>query len=261
MLTCLLGLAVLLGIPSPALAFTVDLPTTFHADPNHEKITQEALADFQVKVGDETFKFTQKAIEQIVNANKHIDDPPNQFESKMHFDDEDFSGGSQRVMRRKERVITKVTGSDPQGTSARNDLGTTLHTVQDFYAHSNWVELGHSGSDINTKLGREELPKATNKATCSKDPGTLDGAGLTELTSGYFILSDGLACGVPQGKCRHGFIPCPDGLNKDDKSRRGFDSARTLAVNATKDFLEQIFGDPRLERNVEAIKLLMRIRN
>nr|ARD09205.1 DivY [Prochloron didemni] len=255
-LTCLLALALLLGMPSSAFAFKV---------PIHEEITREVFEDFQVVVEGETFKFTDYAIDQIVKANKDTDDLPNQFNTEMHFDGEDFSGGSNRVMFLKERTITKVTDpQDPQGTSARNDLGTALHTVQDFYAHSNWVELGHSSSDINTKIGREVFSGADkNTATCPNDPGILGGAGLTELTSGYFTFIGVVpSCDVPEGKCRHGVpIVCPDGLNKDDNSRPGFPTARALAVKATEDFLNQIFSDSRMDGNVDAIKLLMRIRN
>jgi von Willebrand factor A domain-containing protein 7 len=251
---CLLSLGFLLGMPSSALAFKV---------PIHEQITREVFADFQVMAGGETLKFTDYAINQIVEANKHTDDPPNQFNSEKHFDDEDFTGGSKRVRDFKERVISKVTTEEPEPTSARNDLGTALHTIQDFYAHSNWVELGHSSPDINTKIGWEIFSGADkNTPTCPTDPGTLSGEGLSQLTSGYFIIDlQSRICGVPQGKCRHGVaVFCPNGLNKDDDSRPGFLTARPLAVNATKDYLNQIFSDSRIAGNVNAIKLLMRIR-
>lgn len=251
---CLLSIGFLLGMPDSALAFKV---------PIHEQITREVFADFQVVAGSETLKFTDYAIDQIVKANKDTDDLPNQFNSEKHFDGEDFLGGSQRVKNLKERVISKVTAADPQATSARNDLGTALHTIQDFYAHSNWVELGHSSPNINTQMGREIFSGADSKTpTCPTDPGTLGGAGLSQLTSGYFILSNNVACGVPQGKCRHGVpVVCSTGINKDDSSRQGFSTARSLGVSATKDYLDQIFSDSRMAGNVNAIKLLMRINN
>ncbi|MBW4503085.1 MAG: hypothetical protein KME57_26845 [Scytonema hyalinum WJT4-NPBG1] len=253
-LVCLLLLGFLLGMPSPALAFKV---------PIHEQITREVLADFQVVAGgQQTLKFTDYAIDQIVKANKDTDDLPNQFNSEKHFDGEDFLGGSKRVMDLKERVISKVTSDSPQATSARNDLGTALHTIQDFYAHSNWVELGHSSPNINTKIGREIFSGADTKTlTCPTDPAILGGEGLKQLTSGYFIIDlESRICGVPQGKCRHGApLVCPDGLNKDDDSRPGFLTARTLAVNASRDYLDQIFSDSRIAGNVNVIKLLMRI--
>jgi von Willebrand factor A domain-containing protein 7 len=250
----LLSIGFLLGMPDSALAFKV---------PTHLEITREVFADFQVVAGSETLKFTDYAIDQIVKANKDTDDLPNQFNSEKHFDSEDFPGGSKRVKDLKERVISKVTTADPQATSARNDLGTALHTIQDFYAHSNWVELGHSSPNINTKIGREIFSGADSKTpTCPNDPGTLGDAGLSQLTSGYFILSNNVACGVPQGKCRHGVpVICSTGINKDDSSRQGFSTARPLAVSATKDYLDQIFSDSRLAGNVSAIKLLMRINN
>lgn len=252
--TSWLSLIFLLGIPSPALAFK---------QPIHLEITKDVFRDFQVVASGETLKFTDYAINQILDANYHTDDLPNQFNSEMHFDDEDFPGGSKRVMDLKDKVISKVTSDSPQATSARNNLGTALHTVQDFYAHSNWVELGHSSPNINTKIGQEIFSGADiTTPTCPTAPGTLDGAGLSQLTSGYFIIDlESKICGVPQGKCRHGFLTCPNGLNKDDDSRPGFSTARALAVNATKDYLDQIFSDSRLAGNVKAIKLLMRIQN
>lgn len=252
-LVCLLLLGFLLGMPSPALAFKV---------PIHEQITREVFADFQVVADGQTLKFTDYAIDQIVKANKDTDDLPNQFNSEKHFDDEDFPGGSKRVMDLKERVISKVTAQEPESTSARNDLGTALHTIQDFYAHSNWVELGHSSPNINTKLGSEIFSGADkNTPTCPTDPAILGGEGLKQLTSGYFIIDlESKICGVPQGKCRHGApLVCPNGLNKDDDSRPGFLTARPLAVDATKDYLNQIFSDSRIAGNIKVIKLLMRI--
>ncbi|WP_424099801.1 HET-C-related protein [Moorena producens] len=251
-LAWLLGVVLLLGMPSPALAFKV---------PIHEAITREVFADFQVMAGGESFKFTDDAIDKIVKANKDSDDISKQFNSEIHFDGEDFPGGSERVMDLKEKVITKVTVEPVYPTSARNNLGTALHTVQDFYAHSNWVELGNSS--INTNIGRQIFSGADKDTpTCPNDPGTLGGEGLKQLTSGYFILSDNFACGVPPEKCRHGVpIICPSGINKDDETRSGFSTARTLAVDTTEDFLNQIFEDSRMKDNVEAIKHLMRIRS
>ncbi len=67
-LVCLLLLGFLLGMPSPALAFKV---------PIHEQITREVLADFQVVAGgQQTLKFTDYAIDQIVNLGPPLVDKP-----------------------------------------------------------------------------------------------------------------------------------------------------------------------------------------
>ncbi len=256
LLVCLLHLALLLGMQYPALAFMV---------PVHREITTEVLTNFLVVASGETLKFTDEAINLIVKANQHTDDIINQFNTENHFDAEDFPGGSERVMLLKERIISKVTKANlPLPTLARNDLGTALHTVQDFYAHSNWVELGHSSPNINTMIGRFVFSGADKDTpTCPEDPGTLGGAGLSQLTSGYSLIDlEHRICGVTSQKCRHGLpIFCPNGLNKDDDSRPGFYTARALAVDATKDYLNQIFSDSRMSGNVNAIKLLMRIRS
>lgn len=60
---------------------------------------------------------------------------------------------------------------------ARRDTGRMLHTLQDFYSHSNWIENGNS--DIYLKLGRPgERPEPIaddTQETCSdcREDGTV----------------------------------------------------------------------------------------
>lgn len=262
-LTCLLGVMIFLWIQSPAFAFDI-LP-----DGIHQQITKDAFAKFEVKVDGNTFKFTDNAVNEIVDANWKTDLKESETK-EAHFDSEVFPGGSERVKTLKEEVITLVTKAKDNNDlcKARQQVGRALHTVQDFYSHSNWVELGHSSPDINTKIGREKFEPsdfaAPETPTCPDDKAILRGAGLTQLTSGYYV-SMAQACDLPKvGKCIHGWNssiigpkPCP-GLNKDNYPRGGenFCKAKALAVEATKDFLSQIFDDSRM-KNVEAIKNLM----
>jgi hypothetical protein len=114
---------------------------------------------------------------------------------------------------------------------------------------------------MNQDLGRKIFSGAGDGvATCPDDPTVLGGEGLKQLTSGYFTFPSGV-CDVKPGKCRHGLslFNCPTGLNKDDQNRPGFDKARALAVESTKDFLNQIFSDSRVAGNAKAIKLLLGI--
>jgi von Willebrand factor A domain-containing protein 7 len=241
-------LSIELGFQSPVWAF---MPSV------HKDITTEATSSIQLILEGQTFTFSERALQDINFANEHADDPAFQTQSSYHFDNEDFSNGSNRLINLKERVITKIISNNPPVGSARSDLGGALHTVQDFYAHSNWVELGNS--DINLKLGRESFIGADkNAVTCPNDPGILGDTGLNQLTSGYFLFRQGL-CGVPSGKCRHGvkLIGCPSGLNKDDSSRSGFSTAHTLAFKATEDFIDQILKDSRVVSNIRAVKVLM----
>lgn len=241
-------LLVLIVPSAPALAFKPDI---------HGAISIEVLNATQPTIDGQRLHFSQEAINQIVDANKKTDDLAYQTRSEMHFDSENFQGGSKRLIDLRERVINKIT-TTTLGASARADLGGALHTLQDFYAHSNWVELGRKA--INQDLGRQTFSGAgSGVATCPNDPGVLGGEGLKQLTSGYFLFSQAL-CGVPSGKCRHGVpVACPSGLNKDDSSRPGFDKAHELAVTASQDFLNQILGDTRVAGNAKAIKLLLGI--
>ena len=55
-------------------------------------------------------------------------------------------------------------------TNARILLGQSLHTLQDFYSHSNWVEMGKT--DINKLIGKNETigtVAGPNQATCTNN--------------------------------------------------------------------------------------------
>jgi hypothetical protein len=235
----------------PALAFKPN-------DAGHLGITSEALKATERTVSSETLKFSDRAIQQIRDANKDTDCLSCQGNAEFHFDDESFSSATARLTSLRANVISKITASSPDGASARKDLGGALHTLQDFYAHSNWVELGNAG--IDSRLGRSTyggLPLSV--ATCPSNAGTLGGSGLTSLTSGWFKIP---LCVPPTGKCRHGIpIACSSGLNKDDAGRTGYTAARSLAVDASKDFLNQILDASGVAGNAKAIKALMDIKS
>lgn len=65
-------------------------------------------------------------------------------------------------------VINDVLNTTKNLTHARLSIGQLLHTLQDFYSHSNWIELGKK--EINERLGIYEdigLVAAPNQATCT----------------------------------------------------------------------------------------------
>lgn len=83
----------------------------------------------------------------------YMQDVVHQFESKAHFDNCDFDGGTAYIV----SLLTEADGhvqtmsilkgkgdKDGMVESAKKaffSLGQALHAVQDFYAHSNYVEL------------------------------------------------------------------------------------------------------------------------
>jgi hypothetical protein len=118
-------------------------------------------------------------------------DPPD------HFDDERFKDGNDRVMM--ERNAAKVDLQNGDYVAARKQIGFALHTIQDFYAHSNWIDLGKDC--CADRLGFDDafsnIPIArSDEPTCPDDPSTLltDDLVLLKarldprrpLTSGYF---------------------------------------------------------------------------
>ncbi len=233
----------------------------------HQDVCSDAITPISRTVGSETLKFADKALVQIRKADGDTDSIGFGFgpffDSFKHFDAELFPAASQRLIDLKNSVVSKITAANPDGKGAREDLGTALHTLQDFYAHSNWVETGKSGA--NNDLGRSALAMpAANKAFCPNNPGTLAGVGLTELTTGYYFGLTG--CGAPPaGKCHHGGFNCSAGqgdrgINKDDPSRPNHTAARGSGRSSTEDYVNLILDSPGVAGNAKAIKALMGIK-
>lgn len=68
---------------------------------------------------------------------------------KWHFNDCDFLGTSKNIRKTYDKVIKNF---DPENKSpdfkyAAVKFGQLLHAVQDFYSHSNWVEMNYRGID------------------------------------------------------------------------------------------------------------------
>ncbi|EPQ03726.1 Protein G7c [Myotis brandtii] len=110
---------------------------------------------------------------------------------------------------------------------------------QDFYSHSNWVELGQQRPHPHLLWPRQELGSLAQVGdpTCAdceelSCPGNL--LGFTRLTSGYF----GTYPSKPPGKCSHGgrfdqssSQPPRGGINKDSTAP-GFSPHHTLHLQA-----------------------------
>ena len=66
-----------------------------------------------------------------------------------HFDAETFNSSNQRVVSFISSIYTFLANKDY--ATARKLSGQILHTIQDFYSHSNWVEMNKT--TINTEIG------------------------------------------------------------------------------------------------------------
>lgn len=165
-----------------------------------------------------------------------------------HFDDETFTEGSGLVASRL-AVATGYLMRD-KFFDARAAFGEAMHTLQDFYAHSNWIELGKTEPNryigSGSALGRYA---PVNMSTCRNctDSSCSHSNILPEiissewLTSGYFAL---YSPNKPKGKCSHGGSfdqtrkqeAATYGINKDkvdgDHGNFHFEAAR-VAYEAT----------------------------
>lgn len=73
-----------------------------------------------------------------------------------HFDAETFRESNERVMNFTQRILDKIALKEYQ--KARRLSGQILHTIHDFYSHSNWVEMGNHHK-INSAIGTPEFNK------------------------------------------------------------------------------------------------------
>lgn len=107
--------------------------STAPGEPNHEQITEIGLS------------FLRGEVLTALQAADVATDVEFFLVSANHFDDCNFSGGAQVV---KTSQAEAVAWLDPSNATVETDLlairafGRSLHAVQDFYAHTNFVELG-----------------------------------------------------------------------------------------------------------------------
>lgn len=139
----------------------------------HEQITRSALGAF----------FGAEALQAIIAANFSQDDLRNQLgKPHLHFDNDKIAEGLAYVEAEHRQIQNSRGNVGVQWES----FGRLLHTVQDFYAHSNYVDLwlSHNGGLDNT------TPDQING---------LDRALLNhpDLRTGHFILWRDLVYFVP----------------------------------------------------------------
>ena len=231
----------------------------------HEDITTNAFKALAKEFfgKDKLTASMQKALDKIVDSNAFVDE--NQHIASLHVDGESFDEAQTRLTNAKQALEKALSNDDAE--LARTILGVSLHTIQDFYSHSNWVELGNSGP--NPSLGRgDPIPFAgPGVKTCINClPSILPSACLdcsfnlitSQLTSGYYSGEDHKKpfLGLFSGKCSHGgildnstFIPPNGGINKDTLTCLASPhtdlhlTAAGIAVAASEQFIRDIKAD------------------
>src|SRR6266566_5473523 len=214
---------------------------------SHERITTDALEalDGTLLGAPAPTASMRAANETIVDGNIHVDD--DQLHSALHFDGENFVEGQARLLGLKEIVIASVQQNDAQ--AAREELGQALHSIQDFYAHSNWT---NNNGGVNPDLGVDG--HALLNTLGPTDPAEVNGVLTAGLTSGYYHGEDRVPPTLPSGhKDRHGgpfdSLSSQDfgaGLNRDSNSTAFspqsalHETAASLASAATAKYVQEV---------------------
>nr|XP_003198081.1 von Willebrand factor A domain-containing protein 7-like [Danio rerio] len=195
----------------------------------------------------------EAGIKTIISHNVNTD-LKHPFTAMMHFDGESFLDGKNLIIKGMEKITELL--NQQKFEDARQTLGTIMHTLQDFYSHSNWIELGNTEPCTALINLEENIPNPADENTDTCDntaPDTNTGAKLLDtviqnkiLTSGYFGKTK------KPGKCSHGgpldfttgFRKSWNGINKDaiDASHGLLHhKAADVAIAATVQLLEKIW--------------------
>lgn len=196
-------LALLALASTRALGFSGDV---------HTAISQQALAEMS---------FDPTAADAVVTGNLQTD-KDEFWSTQAHFDNENFAAGSARLKAKLAAALDALDNCNVD--AAREQLGRALHPVQDFFAHSNWVE----NNALDAPLDLLSLTDPAKDVVC--DPATHKGP----LTSGYYFddsAHPGSPTPAPPNKCLHA------DLHKDDATRPFHAAARARALAETKSFL------------------------
>ncbi|MCZ2126793.1 MAG: hypothetical protein LC099_03350 [Anaerolineales bacterium] len=96
----------------------------------HIEMTADALASH----------FSKRALDAIAEANVKQDALRNQFgHDEIHYDNDAFEAGDRYVAAQFDAAVAAL--REPNAAESWAAFGRALHTVQDFYAHSNYVTL------------------------------------------------------------------------------------------------------------------------
>ncbi|RXM32771.1 von Willebrand factor A domain-containing protein 7 [Acipenser ruthenus] len=199
----------------------------------------------------------QQAVSEIVQANAAMDFlSSTRSDPQLHFDSERLKEASAMLQSIRHLAVQSLQAGDESG--ARHRLGSLLHSLQDFYSHSNWVEMGYRKIHSTLLGNAEEIGPVTpeNMQTCRDcDHWTCNDNILEKinkkklLTSGYYNNDPP----KPPGKCSHGglfdqsrYQSARGGINKDSTSllfsphHYLHDEAAHLATMATISVLQDL---------------------
>ena len=122
-LLLLIGLAILLLMSSMIMVIPVNA----------------FLPKVHSEINDKSLSFLKPDILSKINSGDEGADKIGEFgHREYHSTGCDFQGTTQNINRLYDQVVSNIDDKDAMPKT----FGLLLHPVQDFYAHSNWIELG-----------------------------------------------------------------------------------------------------------------------
>jgi hypothetical protein len=158
--------------PTPGFKRPSDAYTTL----THENITKKAHANVALQFMAEnndifpgyrrrpnfgTQGFNQASDELLAAVSKPDFDEDLRNLASAHFDNEEFDAGNQRILDSLRQIRKNIRSNEM--VNARKLTGIALHTLQDFYSHSNWIEMGNR--DPHPQIGVEGVRTIDKQAT------------------------------------------------------------------------------------------------
>lgn len=132
----------------------------------HETITTNAFLPIQRTLSNgQPIGFNPLVTDSIAADNRDID-RDHFWDPVFHFDNENFAASSNRLFNTRNEIV-RLTRKG-RFLAAQQLLGQSLHTLQDFYAHSTWVENGERLPSQD--LGRRTLTNAPEPLSTNYPP-------------------------------------------------------------------------------------------
>ncbi|KAM4641217.1 LOW QUALITY PROTEIN: von Willebrand factor A domain-containing protein 7, partial [Discoglossus pictus] len=192
------------------------------------------------------------SLRQIVSSNANMDFlSGTRSDPLCHFDSESLMQGNRRLLDARQEMLGTLMARTYEGGTER--LGQMLHSLQDFYSHTNWVELGHTeihpdlatpGRDISFIAGASD-ETCTDCSELSCQNNIVENIQKRHLlTSGYY----GENPEKPQGKCSHGG-PFDD--SRQRSARGGINKDTASAIFSPHHFLHQKAAQLALEASIK----------
>ncbi|MBX3326032.1 MAG: hypothetical protein U0223_15455 [Nitrospira sp.] len=222
----------------------------------HQRITKEALGavHFSPPSGS-ALQFSPQALHAIMVANAGTDYNQGAGTEEFHFDSAFLAQSSTRLRTVRNFLLSRLrqpsTLTDSQTKSLRTQLGSSLHTLQDFFSHSNYVNLTAPLPNVKDFVRAPGItvlaPQPPDTSPCfpfggQKNTFLRPEAKESLLTTGYAEGNLQLA-DAPEGQCAHGFLQ--NGIHKDwaGRGRDDHKKAYDAAVAASTQFVQSIIND------------------